>query len=357
MSGSTNADGSARKKQVLVTGATGFLGTFVCTQLAERGDVLVRGLARRPSGELAELGVEVLAGDVTGARDAHGDTLPLAEAMRGCGEVYHLAGFVSRDPRDGQDMMRVHVDGTRKVLAAAKEAGVRRVVVASSSGTHAVSRTAKPVLDEDAPYAIEVVGNWAYYLSKIYQEKVALELGQSLGLEVVIVCPSLLLGPGDLRQSSTTDVVRFLFREIPIVPPGGLNFVDVRDAAAGTIAAMEAGQAGERYLLGGHDLTFAEFFGRLERVSKVPAPIIKLPSKVVRIGASLIEHFYKSRNSVAPVSRIDVEMGEVFWYCDSSKAKRALGFTAREALETLDDTVRDLRRRFPSKLAGRERER
>lgn len=344
------------QKAVLVTGASGFLGSFVCKTLAARGDVTVRGLARRPSQELAALGVEVVCGDVTGARDSFGEMVALSDALRGCEEVYHLAGFVSRDERDGQDMMRVHVEGTKRILRAAHHAGVRRVVVASSSGTHAVSRTAKPILGEEAPYAVEVVGGWVYYLSKIYQEKVALQLSRELGLEVVIVAPSLLLGPGDLRQSSTTDVIRFLFREIPIVPPGGLNFVDVRDAAAGTILAMEKGRAGERYLLGGPNMTFAEFFGRLERVSKVRGPVLKLPSKVLRLGASVLEHFYKSRGSESPVSRIDVEMGEVFWYCDSGKARRELGFEAREALETLDDTVRDLRQRFPSKLAGRDRE-
>ena len=120
-------------KTVLVTGATGFLGSHLVRRLVERGGAHVRALARRPSESLEGLDVEVVAGDVTGERDRFGDVAPLAGAFRGCEEVYHLAGFVSRDPRDGQEMMRVHVEGTKRVLAAAKEAGVRRVVVASSS--------------------------------------------------------------------------------------------------------------------------------------------------------------------------------------------------------------------------------
>jgi dihydroflavonol-4-reductase len=248
-------------------------------------------------------------------------------------------------------MMRVHIDGTKRVLQAAKEAGVRRVVVASSSGTHAVSREPEPVLDETAPYAVEVVGGWPYYLSKIYQEKVTWAQAAELGLEVVIVNPSLLLGPGDLRQSSTVDVVRFLWQEIPVVPEGGLSFVDVRDAAAGTLAAMERGRPGERYLFGGPNWTFAEFFGRLERVSKVRGPVLKVPPKVARWGATLLEHWYRSRGNEPPVDRVSFEMAQVYWYCDCAKAKRELGFEAREPLETLDDTVRDLRRRFPTKGA------
>src|SRR5207302_9724248 len=136
--------------------------------------------------------------------------------------------FVSRDPDDGQRMMRVHIDGTRRVLEAAAAAGVRRVVLASTSGTIAVSRKAE-VLDETAPHPTDIVSGWPYYLSKIYQEKLALDLGATLGLEVIVVNPSLLLGPGDERTSSTGDVRRFLRREIPVVPEGGVSFVDARD--------------------------------------------------------------------------------------------------------------------------------
>jgi dihydroflavonol-4-reductase len=339
-------------KRVLVTGATGFLGTFVVRALVERGDAKVRALARRSSEELEALGVEQVCGDVTGEREALGDATPLDQAMDGCDAVLHLAGFVSRDERDGREMMRVHVEGTRRVLRVAKAAGVSRVVVASSSGSHAVSREPEPVLDETAPDAVDVVGRFPYYLSKIYQERVAREVAAEMALDVVVVNPSLLLGPGDLRQSSTSDVVRFLYREIPVVPPGGLNFVDVRDAAAGTLAALERGRSGERYLLGGPNMTFAEFFGRLERVSKVNAPRLRIPPKLARWGASVVEHFYRARSSDPPVSRREVEMGELYWYCDSSKAKRELGFEPREALDTLDATVRDLRQRFPSKHAG-----
>jgi dihydroflavonol-4-reductase len=216
------------------------------------------------------------------------------------------------------------------------------VVVASSSGTVAVSKH-EWVHDETMGYATEVVAAWPYYASKVYQEKVALELGSKLGLEVVVVCPSLLLGPGDRRLSSTKDVLRFLRGQIPIVPPGGMNFVDARDAAAATLAAMERGAPGERYLLGGPNWTFREFFGRLSRVAKRPPPRLRVPTGLARLGASVMEHAWRAAGKEPPVDRVSVEMSEHFWYIDSSKAERDLGFQARDPQLTLADTVKYLR--------------
>jgi dihydroflavonol-4-reductase len=347
--------------KVLVTGGTGFLGEHVVTQLVEAGHE-VRVLARGAAESLKALGVEVIPGDVvrdldlpkaeqapsgTHGRRASAALSPsLATALEGCETVFHLAGFVSRDPDDSQRMMRVHVDGTRRVLEAAKGAGVRRVVLASTSGIIAVSKDPEPILDETAPYPISLVSGWPYYLSKIYQEKLAIDLCRTVGLELVMVNPSLILGPGDSRSSSTGDVRRFLKREFPTIPKGGISFVDVRDAAAATVAAMERGRPFERYLLGGPNMTFAEFFGRLERISKVRRPLLEMPERMQLAGATVLQHLYKAVNRTPPVDRATVEMGHVFWYCDSRKAERELGFTARDASETLDDTVRDVRRRM-----------
>ena len=264
---------------------------------------------------------------------------PLEKALEGCERVYHLAGFVSRDPDDGQRMMRVHIDGTRRLLDAA--AG-RRVVVASTSGTMAVSREPAPIADESWPYYNDIVSNWPYYHTKNYQEKLA--LGHP---NVVVVNPSLLLGPGDERQSSTGDVKKFLRQQIPIVPPGGVNFVDARDAAAATVAAMDKGRAGERYLLGGPNWSCAEFFGRLSRASKVRGPRLRLPDKLTLGATTLLEHAYKALNKQAPVDRISVEMSQVYWYCDSTRRRSASwGFVSRDPGETLDETIRDLRQRM-----------
>src|SRR5438874_6717585 len=219
--------------QVVVTGATGFLGEHLCRVLVERGHT-VRGLARTRSAILADLGVEHLRGDVLSGPE-------LDRALDGVSAVFHLAGAVSRDPDDGQRMMRLHVDGTRRVLERMAAAGVKRMVLASTSGTVGVSKD-EEVLDESAPYAEEIVAGWPYYASKIYQERLAFEHGERLGIEVVAVNPSLLLGPGDRRLSSTGDVRKLIKRQVPVVPGGGVNFVDVRDAADATANALERGR-------------------------------------------------------------------------------------------------------------------
>jgi dihydroflavonol-4-reductase len=325
--------------KVLVTGGTGFLVKAVLRALiasGRGGDV--RALVRAETRSLAKLGVEQVLGDVLDAQSVF-------RATAGVDTVYHLAGLVSRDKKDETRMMRVHVDGTRHVFDAARAAGVKKVLLASSSGTIAVSKDADVVASEDAPFAYELVKGWPYYLSKIYQEQLALKYVAD-GLPVVILNPSLLLGPGDSRGSSTEDVRRFLQRKIPVVPDGGVNFVDVRDAAAAFVAASERGRVGERYLLGGPNWDMKTFFGRLSRLAKVSAPRLELPASWARWGATLVEEWASWRGTVASIDRQSVEMGQHFWYVDSSKAERELGFSARDPQETLLDTIRYLRKHF-----------
>lgn len=319
---------------VLVTGATGFLGEHLCRELVEQGHA-VRGLARSRSAVLAELGAEHVRGDVL-------DGPELDRALAGCAAVFHLAGAVSRDPDDAQRMMRLHVDGTRRVLERMAAAGVGRMILASTSGTIGVSKQ-EEILDETAPYAERIVAGWPYYASKIYQERLAFEHGARLGIEVVAVNPSLLLGPGDRRLSSTGDVRKFMKRQIPVVPDGGVSFVDARDAARATAAALERGRPGERYLMGAANWTMKEFFARLGRVANVAPPRLRLPAKLNRWGASLVEELYRSRGKEPPVDRISVEMAEHFWWIDSGKACRELGFAPRDPQLTLVDTVAYLR--------------
>lgn len=329
---------------VLVTGGTGFLGEHVVAELRKQQQQ-VRVLARSRSAVLEDLGAELVRGDVTSADD-------LGKAMAGVTAVFHLAGVVSRDPDDSQRMMRTHVDGTRRVMEAMAAAKVPRMILASTSGTIAVSKHDE-VLDETAGTTEELVAGWPYYVSKIYQERLAFELGAKHGIDVISVNPSLLLGPGDRRLSSTGDVRKFMQGKIPTVPRGGINFVDARDAAAATVAALTRGRPGERYLLGGPNWTMKEFFGRLSRVTEQRGPWLKLPSsldRLARAGASAIEHVYRARGKEPPIDRISVEMSEHFWWFDSAKAEAELGFEARDPQLTLHDTVSYLRRDLETDL-------
>jgi dihydroflavonol-4-reductase len=317
--------------RILVTGGTGFLGGALLPLLSRDGHAL-RVLARGPAEEAEALGAEVQRGSLD-------DGAAVEWALEGVEAVYHLAGQVSFDPASPAALYQLHVQGTRRLLEACARRGVGRVVMASSSGTTAVSRQARVGTEADeAP--LEVIGAWPYYLSKLYQEKAALRLHRDTGLPLVVLNPSLLLGPGDRRLSSTDVVFKFLERRIPAMPRGGLSFVDVRDAAAAFAAALTRGTPGQRYLLGGANMTFADFFGRLERLSAVAAPRLTLPSALNVAGARLLEKLHAWRNTEPDLDAPSVEMGECFWYCDSTRAREALGFAPRDAQETLFETVR-----------------
>ncbi len=312
--------------KITVTGGTGFLGSELVPRLVAAGHE-VRCLARsRPRAT----GITWIEADIAN-RDA------VKVALEGAQVVYHLAGRVSRDPKDGPAMYALHVERTRELLEESKRAGIRRFVLASTSGTIAVSRT-KRVGTEKDDYPIEVVGRWPYYMSKIFEEKMAIVFCRREGIDLVVMNPSLVLGPGDERLSSTGDIVNFLNRDIPAMPSGGLSFVDVRDAADAFVAALDRGEVFGRHLIG-VNMSFTDWFGRLERLTGVPAPMLRLPSKVNVLGAQFLERVARWRGETPALDSQSVEMGECFFYLDASKAERLLGFKARDPQETLHDTV------------------
>jgi dihydroflavonol-4-reductase len=323
--------------KLLVTGASGFLGSTLVPLLRAAGHE-VRALVR--SGAIA--GVENVPGDVR-------DPEAVRRALEGVDGLYHLAGLVSRHPPDARKMYELHVDGTRNVLTAAARAKLQRVVLASSSGTIGVSRVRRVATEED-DYPIEAVGRWPYYLSKIYEEKIALEFARR-GLPLVVLNPSLLLGPGDARMSSTQDVFRFLMGRIPVMPRGGISFVDVRDAAQAFVAALTRGNVGERYLMGAANWEFEEFFARLGRIAHRPPPLLHMPSPLKIAAAHWLERWARDRGREPDLPASDVEMGECWFFIDSSKSERLLGFHPRDPVETLAETVQYVRQHFLAKGA------
>jgi dihydroflavonol-4-reductase len=323
---------------VLVTGATGFLGSTLVPALLEAGHQ-VRVLVRSGA---PFAGAETMKGDVR-------DPDAVRRAVDGVEGLYHLAGLVSRDPADARTMYELHVDGTRNLLTAAAHARLKRIVLASSSGTIGVSRTRRVATEED-DYPIETVGRWPYYLSKIYEEKIAIEFARR-GLPVVILNPSLLLGPGDARMSSTQDIFRFLMGRIPVMPRGGISFVDVRDVAQAFVDALTRGNVGERHLLGAANWEFTEFFERLGRIAHRPPPLLRLPSPLKIAAAHWLDKWARDRGREPDLPASDVEMGECWFFIDSSKSERLLGFRPRDPVETLTDTVHYVRRHFIAKGA------
>lgn len=333
---------SAATERIVVTGGTGFLGQHLVQALCKAGRtvrVLARGALPRPLTDLKNL--ERFEIDLARATPEQ-----LDRALGDATDLIHAAGFVSRVSADGPKMMRLHVDGTRALLGAVDRSAIRNVVLVSTSGTIAVSKTAEPLLDETAPYPIALVGDWPYYLSKIYEERVVLSWAKTAGRRTVIVNPSLLLGPGDDRNSSTTDILNLLRGKIPVVPKGGVSFIDARDAANAILRALADGEDQQRYLLGGANWTFEEFCKRVCRLGKVEPPRLSLPTKLVSRTASLIERAYEFAGRTAPVDQVSVEMSDLYWYTDSRRAERVLGLQTREPQETLDETIRDVRRRM-----------
>lgn len=324
--------------KLLVTGATGFLGSTLVPLLREAGHE-VRALTRAGA---PIAGVEVVKGDVR-------DPDAVQRALSGIQGLYHLAWLVSRDPADARKMYELHVDGTRTLLSAAARARLQRVVLASSSGTIGVSRV-RAVATEEDDYPIETVGRWPYYLSKIYEEKIALDFARH-GLPVVVLNPSLLLGPGDARMSSTQDIFRFLMGRIPVLPRGGISFVDVRDAAQAFLAALTRGNVGERHLLGAANWEFSEFFARLGRIAHRPPPLVRMPSPLKVAAAHWLEKRARDRGREPDLPASDVEMGECWFFIDSTKSERLLGFRPRDPVETLAETVHYVRQHFVAKGA------
>lgn len=319
-----------------VAGATGFLGSHLLRALSERGHQVT---AVSKSGGTVH-GVPVGAVDVLNEQ-------AVAESAQGADGAFLVTGRVSRDRHDAELLHRDNVLGTESALKALRRAGIKRVVVASTSGTLAVSRDAERIADETCRAPLEIIARWPYYRSKLYSERVALDANKPGEFEVIVVNPSLLLGPGDLRESSTGDVRLFLERSIPAIPAGGMAFVDARDAALGLLQAFERGRAGERYLLNAKNMTIAAFFQRLERISGVKAPILRMPrSRPLALGLNQV--FAKAVEAIGgrvPVDEVSVEMAQYFWYCSAEKAERELGFRARDAGETIADTIDDLVKR------------
>ena len=332
----------------LVTGGTGFLGGHLVRALAADPEVAprLRVLAHSaPPAWLRELGVEVVSGSVTSPDD-------VKRAVDGAADIYHLAGMVSHRPADGHRMYAAHVDGTRVLCEAAARAGARRIVMASTSGTIAVSRRADDVADEGSPAPVDLIARWPYYASKLYQEETA---RRACGdkVELVTLNPSLLLGPGDDRLSSTRPILQFMARDITLMPAGGLNVVDARDVAALFPVAMARGTPGARYLVGAVNWTFAELFGRLERLTKIAAPKVKIGGDLPFWASRAQAAVYRKLGRKVPVDPPSVEMAQHFWYFDAGKAARELGFVPRDPADTLLDTVSYIRANLLGDPLGR----
>jgi dihydroflavonol-4-reductase len=302
-----------------VTGATGFVGSHVARVLAEQGADL-RLLVRSSSDtrNIDGLKADRATGDLR-------DPASLDKAMLGCDVVFHVAADYRLWVRDPQEMYRSNVEGTRAILDAARKQGVRRVVYTSSVATMGFTANGH-LADEDSPVAVEkMIG--PYKRSKFQAEQIAVEAGRG-GMDVVVVNPTTPVGEQDIKPTPTGRiVVDFLKKKFPAYVDTGLNLVDVRECARGHVAALEKGRSGERYILGGENLTLKQILDKLGAITGLPSPTIRVPYAVA-LATGVVDEIVTGRIlGREPRATIDaVRMGRKKMFVSSAKAERELGW-------------------------------
>jgi dihydroflavonol-4-reductase len=302
-----------------ITGATGFVGSHVARVLTQQGAEL--RLLVRPGSDtrnIEELRAERVIGDLR-------DPASLEKGISGCDVVFHVAADYRLWVRDPEQMYRSNVEGTRAILNAAKKTGVRRVVYTSSVATMGFTSNGHPA-DENSPVSLDnMIG--PYKRSKFMAEQVALQAGQS-GIDVVVVNPTTPVGERDIKPTPTGRIiVDFLKKKFPAYVDTGLNLVDVHQCAHGHIAALEQGRTGERYILGGENLTLKQILDKLAAITGLPSPRVRVPY-VMALATGVVDELVTGRIlGREPRATIDaVRMGRKKMFVSSAKAERELGW-------------------------------
>jgi dihydroflavonol-4-reductase len=315
----------------LVTGAAGFLGSHVTRQLVARGDN-VRVLLRASSTNraIADLSLEYVTGDLR-------DLASLDHAMKGVKRVFHVAADYRLWARRSQEIYDSNVGGTKNLLDAAKRAGVEQLIYTSTVATIAVDRPQNPNEFTDAKLE-EMVGH--YKRSKWMAEKEVLEAARK-GLPVIVAMPTTPVGPWDWKPTPTGKIILdFLNGKLPGYVETGLNFVGVEECAAGHLLVAEKGKVGERYLLGGENLTLKAMLDTLAKISGLRAPSLKIPHGLA-LGvayANTVLSRLVGREPGIPIEGVRIARHMMF--VDSSRAQRELGFQAGPVTAALERAVR-----------------
>jgi dihydroflavonol-4-reductase len=305
-----------------VSGATGFLGSHVARVLAEQGAEL--RLLVRPTSDLrniADLRADRVTGDLR-------DAISIEKALAGCDVVFHVAADYRLWVRDSGAMYRSNVEGTRSLLESARKQHVKRIVYTSSVATmgFASGSNKGKVADEESPVTLaDMIGH--YKRSKFMAEQVAVDAARS-GVDVVIVNPTTPIGERDIKPTPTGRiVVDFLKRKFPAYVETGLNLVDATECARGHVQALEKGRTGERYILGGENLTLKQILDRLAAITGLPSPTVKLPY-FFAFAAGVVDEMVTGRLlGREPRATIDAaRMGRKMMFVSSAKAERELGW-------------------------------
>ena len=315
----------------LVTGAAGFLGSHVARQLVARGDD-VRVLLRASSTNraIADLSLEYVTGDLR-------DPASLDRAMKGVKRVFHVAADYRLWARRSREIYDSNVGGTKNLLAAAKRAGVEQLIYTSTVATIAVDRPKLPNEFTDAKLD-EMVGH--YKRSKWMAEREVLNAAKN-GLPVIVAMPTTPVGPWDWKPTPTGKIILdFLNGKLPGYVETGLNFVGVEECAAGHLLLAEKGKVGERYLLGGENLTLKAMLDMLAKITGLRAPSLKIPHGLA-LGVAYANTVFSRLLGREPGIPIEgVKIARHMMFVDCSRAQRELGFKAGPVAAALERAVR-----------------
>lgn len=323
---------------ILVTGASGFVGSAVVRQLLARGErvrVLVRPASDRRN--VSRLAVELVEGDLRQAST-------LAAACAGCSALYHVAADYRLWTRDPRELYASNVEGTRNLMRAALGAGIPRIVYTSSVATLGLHADGSPASEESPVGLANMIGH--YKRSKFLAERAVDELVAREGLPAVIVNPSTPVGPHDVKPTPTGRMIRDAAAgRIPAYVDTGLNIVHVEDVARGHLLAFEHGKIGRRYILGGEDMALREILAAIaQHVGRRP-PRIRLPRPALYPVAMVAEAWaWATRGNEPQVTLDGLRMSRKKMFFDSARARRELGYTTRPAIEAIADAVDWFRR-------------
>lgn len=339
-----------KKKPVLVTGATGFLGRHLLQALVQDPAVQPIALVRDRKSWTSQnwthglKGIELIEGSVTQA-----DSWSEDPRLQGLSGIYHLAAIIKHTRKDPEEMLHTNVEGMRAMVRLGAKYHCR-VVFVSTSGTVGCFPTPAESADERAPYQEKTVGAWPYYASKIRAEQEGKKLAAQLGVELVILRPPVLLGPGDHRMRATSHIARLLRGKLPFIVNGGMHFVDIRDVTQAMLRAMEIRNPKPVYHLCGTTYRIEDFFKTVAELGHVPPPKLQLPSfaaKLLAKTSGLLDSILPPRPHPFLPDPVVFEMASKHWGLKSLYAKQDLGFVSRNPEETLRDTIAWLRENVP----------
>lgn len=318
--------------KTLITGATGFVGSAVLRKLVTAGHD-VRALVRPQSDRrnLLELPVEIVHGDLR-------DLSSLEKAVNGCSVLFHVAADYRFWVPRPDELYEVNVTGSRNIALAAAAAGVERIVYTSSVAVLGWNKDESPA-DEDTPVTLaDMIGH--YKRSKFLAEAEIRGLVESRGLPVVIVNPSTVVGPRDIKPTpSGRMIIDAASGRMPAYVDTGLNFVHVEDVADGHLLALERGRVGERYILGAANLTLKEALSEIASIAGRKPPRIRLPHNLVLVVAAVAEAWSRVSGKEPWVNLTSVRLARKKMYFSTEKAQRELGYRPRPVREAFRDAI------------------